>query len=102
MVEVTPFFFSVYFSEKTHMRVWFGTATSGQKGQTRGTPSERETDVRDESEDVVSCFFTDLWRLNGDRPRGPPSKEYLERVRGHDRGKKCPRTGLSVSRRTKS
>ncbi len=29
-------------------------------------------------------FFTDLWQLNGDRPRGAPSKEYKERERARD------------------
>ena len=60
-VAVTPFFFFVYFSEKTHMRVWLGTGTPGQKGQTRRPPSAREEDVRDEGKDAASCFFTDLW-----------------------------------------
>ena len=41
-------------------------------------------DVRQEAKDATSCFFTDLGRLNGDRPRGAPSKEYLERVRVRD------------------
>jgi hypothetical protein len=66
------------------MRVWVGTRTAGQKGQTRGPPSACETDVRQEDKDVSSCFFTDLCRLNGDRPRGAPSKEYKERERTHD------------------
>jgi hypothetical protein len=66
------------------MRAWVGTATAGQKGQTRGPASAREADVRQEAKDAASCFFTDLWRLNGDRPRGAPSKEYLERVRARD------------------
>jgi hypothetical protein len=44
----------------------------------------READVRDESKDTSSCFFTDLWRLNGDRGRGAPSKEYLARVGARD------------------
>lgn len=66
------------------MRAWLGTATAGQKGQTRGPASAREADVRQEAKDAASCFFTDLWRLNGDRPRGAPSKEYLERVRARE------------------
>jgi hypothetical protein len=43
-VEVTPFVFSVYFSVRkdNKMRVWLGTATPGQKGQTRGTASTRD------------------------------------------------------------
>jgi len=56
-VVVTPFFFPIYFSEKTHMRVLSGKGTPGQKGQTRGPPSARETDVRYEVKDVVSCFL---------------------------------------------
>ena len=71
-VAVTSFFFS-RISEKTKMRAWLGTATAGQKGQTRGPASAREADVSQEVKDAASCFFTDLWRLNGDRPRGAPS-----------------------------
>jgi hypothetical protein len=37
-------------------------------------------DVREEVREAVKCFFPDLWRLNGDRPRGEPSKEYLVRL----------------------
>ena len=66
------------------MRAWLTTATAGQKGQTRGPASAREADVRQEAKDTASCFFTDLWRLNGDRPRGAPSKEYLGRVGTRD------------------
>ncbi len=82
-MSVTAFFFFVSFC-KTKMRAWLGTATAGQKGQTRGPASAREADVRQEAKDAAICFFTDLWRLNGDRPRGAPSKEYLERVRARD------------------
>ena len=66
------------------MRSCLGTATAGQKGQTRGPASAREAGVRQEAKDVASCFFTDLWQLNGDRPRGAPSKEYKERERARD------------------
>jgi hypothetical protein len=52
--------------------------------QTRVPVLSRETDVRDEVRETFRCFFNDLWRLNGDRPRGSPSKEYLERGRTHD------------------
>jgi hypothetical protein len=65
------FFFVSYRKDK--MRAWLGTATAGQKGQTRGPASAREAEVRQEAKDAASCFFTDLWRLNGDRPRGAPS-----------------------------
>ena len=66
------------------MRAWLGTVTAGQKGQTRGPASAREADVRQEAKDAASCFFTDLCQLNGDSPRGAPSKEYKERERGRD------------------
>jgi hypothetical protein len=66
------------------MRAWLGTATAGQKGQTRGSASARKADVREEAREAVRCFFNDLWRLNGDRPRGAPSKEYKERERARD------------------
>ena len=39
-------------------------------------------DVREEVKETDRCFFNDLWRMNKDRGRGSPSKEYLERVRG--------------------
>ncbi len=57
------FFFLFFFvsSRKDKMRVWIGTATTGQKGQTRGPASAREADVRQEAKDATSCFFTDLW-----------------------------------------
>jgi hypothetical protein len=60
------------------------TTAPGQKGQTRGTVSSRETDVREQVKEEAKCFFTVLWQLNGDRGRGAPSKEYLERVRARD------------------
>ena len=44
----------------------------------------RVADVREEAMEAVRCFFNDLWRLNQDRGRGAPSKEYLERVRARD------------------
>jgi hypothetical protein len=40
------------------MRVWLGTVTPGQKGQTRGSSSARDVDVREESKEEVRCFFT--------------------------------------------
>jgi hypothetical protein len=40
--------------------------------------------VRPETKDTASCFFTDLWQLNGDRTRGAPSKECKERERARD------------------
>ena len=66
------------------MRVLLGTTTPGQKGQTRGSVSACDADVREEDRESVKCFFTDLWRLNGDRPRGAPSKYYLVRVEARD------------------
>ena len=66
------------------MRAWLGTAPAGQKGQTRGPPSVCKADVCQETKDTTICFFTDLWCLNGDRPRGTPSKEYSEGVRTRD------------------
>jgi hypothetical protein len=57
------------------------TAKPRQMGQTRTPVLSRETDVREETREAVRCFFNDLWRLNGDRPRGSPSKDLLERGR---------------------
>ena len=44
----------------------------------------RETDVRHEVQEVAKCYFNDLCRLNIDRGRGTPTKEYSERVRVRD------------------
>ncbi len=66
-------FFLLFFfvsCRKDKMRAWLGTATAGQKGQTRGPASARETEVRQEAKDAASCFFTDLWRLNGGQAEG--------------------------------
>ena len=37
--------------------------------------SVREVDVRQETKDTSSCFFTDLWSLNGDRPIQQPHRD---------------------------
>jgi hypothetical protein len=37
-----------------------------------------------EVKETSKCFFAVLWRLNGDRERGSPFKEYLERLRTRD------------------
>ena len=37
------------------------TSTSGQKGQTRGPPLSRVSDIGQETKEVDGCFFTDLW-----------------------------------------
>jgi hypothetical protein len=34
-----------------------GTATPGQKGQTRGSASARDVDVREEAKEGARCFF---------------------------------------------
>jgi hypothetical protein len=60
------------------------TAKPGQMGQTRAPALSCEADVRDEAREITRCFFNDLWRLNGDRSRGAPSKEYKERERARD------------------
>ncbi len=36
-----------------------------------GKSFECETDVREETKEIVRFFFTDLWCFNGDRGRGP-------------------------------
>jgi hypothetical protein len=55
-----PFFSpSIFCASK--MRVCLGTATSGQKGQTRGPASARDADVREEAKKSARCFITDLW-----------------------------------------
>ena len=60
LFRVAGFFFFLSLPEKTKMRAWLGTATAGQKGQTRGPASAREADVRQEAKDAASCFFNDL------------------------------------------
>ncbi len=54
------------------------------EGTDPGPVSAREADVREEAREASRCFFNDLCRLNRDRPRGTPSKEYKERERPHD------------------
>jgi hypothetical protein len=66
------------------LRSWLGTTTPGQKGQTRGPASVCEADVREEVRESSKKKITGLWRLNGDRGRATPSKEYVERVRARD------------------
>ncbi len=74
------FFFLFFFvsSRKDKMRSWLGTATAGQKGQTRGRPSGREADVRQEAKDVASCFF--YWPVATER--GQPEGSTVEGIRG--------------------
>ena len=87
-MEVKTVFFLILFlfsfPPDNEMKTWFGTDPGGQKGQTRGPASAREADVREEAREAARCFFNDLCRLNGDRPRGAPSKEYKERERSRD------------------
>jgi hypothetical protein len=64
------------------MKAWFGTTTPGQVGQNRGTVSSREVDYVWRSRKQPNVFL--LTCLNGDRGRGEPSKEYLDRVRVPD------------------
>ena len=72
-------------SKKDNVKqTWLAKGTAGQKGQTRGPASEREADVREETREAARCFLNDLWRLNRDRPRGAPTKEYKERERARD------------------
>ena len=67
------FFFNplfVFFPGKDNkMRVWLGTATTGQKGQTRGTASASEADVRQEAKDTVwadcEVVYNDLMQIMG-------------------------------------
>jgi hypothetical protein len=80
-VTVTPLFFSILFlvfCEKTTGEGLGGNNHTRTEGTDPGVciSSTRDVDVREEAREVVKCFFTDPCRLNGDRPRGAPSKEY--------------------------
>jgi hypothetical protein len=88
-VTVTPLFFSILFlvfCEKTTGEGLGGNNHTRTEGTDPGVciSSARDVDVREEGREVVKCFFTDPCRLNGDRPRGAPSKEYLGRVGTRD------------------
>ncbi len=60
---VSLFFFYIClfsFRKDNKMRDWLETASSGQKGQTRGPASSREVDVHEQVKEVSKCFFTVL------------------------------------------
>ena len=63
------------------MRKWLATAGSGDSGKTRPPEAAREEDVRQQATGAASCYFTDLWKLNAQKQRGAPSKEFAERER---------------------
>ena len=63
------------------MRKWLATAGSGDSGKTRPPEAAREEDVRQQTTGAASCYFTDLWKLNAQKQRGAPSKEFAERER---------------------
>jgi len=63
------------------MKTWLATAGSGDSGKTRPPAAAREEEVRQQAKGEASCYFTDLWRLNENRKRGVPSKEFAERER---------------------
>ena len=64
-----------------NMKAWVATAGSGDLGKTRPPAAAREEDIRQQAKSAASCYFTDLWRLNENRKRGAPSKEFAERER---------------------
>ena len=57
-------------SKDTEQHEWLATAGSGDSGKTRPPAAAREEDIRQQAKDAASCYFTDLWKLGGDRPRG--------------------------------
>jgi len=63
------------------MRKWLATAGSGDSGKTRPPEVAREEDVRQHATGAASCYFTDLWKLNAQKQRGAPSKEFAQRER---------------------
>ena len=67
----------------TTMKAWLANAGRGDSGKTRPPAAAREDEVRQQAKDAASCYFTDLWKLGGDRPRGAPSLELKERERAH-------------------
>ena len=86
------FFFANFFFAKrarghlqsnktTNLKAWLATARSGDSGKTRPPEAAREEEVRQQATNTASCYFTDLWRLNEQKKRGAPSKEFAERER---------------------
>jgi len=63
------------------MKAWLATARSGDSGKIWPPGAAREEDVRQQATSAASCYFTDLWRLNEQKKRGAPSKEFAERER---------------------
>jgi len=66
-----------------NMNAWLATAGSRDSGKTRPPALAREEDVSQQAKSAASCHFTDLWRLNENRKRGAPSKEFAERECGY-------------------
>ena len=65
----------------TNMKAWLATARSGDLGKTQPPEAAREEEVRQQATNTASWYFTDLWRLNEQKKRGAPSKEFAERER---------------------
>ena len=63
------------------MKARLATARSGDSGKTRPPEAAREEEVRQQATNAASSCFTDLWRLNEQKKRGAPSKEFAERER---------------------
>ena len=62
----TDFFFNSLFcflSKSVKRQTNDEVLTRNGQVRTEGT----DTDVREEAKESARCFFTDLWRLNGDR-----------------------------------
>ena len=59
------------FSEKRQQdEVLDGNGKVRTDGTDPGTSIGVESDVREETKETARCFFTDLWRLNGDKGEG--------------------------------
>ena len=67
--------------DASRMRAWLATAGSGDSAKTRPPAAAREEDISLQAKDAANCYFTDLWKLGGDRKRGAPPLDFKQRER---------------------
>jgi len=66
--------FPAFFLKK--MKACLATASNGDSGKIRPPEAAREDDVRQQATSAASYYFTDLRRLNEQKKRGAPFKEF--------------------------
>ena len=55
------------------MTAWLAKASGGDSGKTQPPAAACEEVIRQQAKDAANCYFTDLWKLGGDRKREAPS-----------------------------